>query len=233
MKKLKSWLIGGLILCVCTGCSLDVEPLLQPPKIGGEQQAVQTALDTYVRDTAGAGARYTPEYPLEGRYTSAFLLCDEQGYPVDEGDNPALAVAFYSLASEGESTRINLLQRSGDQWVSVADAPGIGIDIRQVAFGDLDGDGNAELITGWTGYSTRSYPLVVYELTEGLSLVSEEYSYNAFYVGDVTAQGHDSLMLFQTIGTENVTATLVQMQKSRLIAGVPCRWMAVSSSLAV
>lgn len=218
MKRIKSWLIGGLILCFCTGCSLDVEPLLQPPKIGGEQQAVQTALDTYVRDTVGTGARYTPAYPLEGRYTSAFLLCDDRGYPVDEGADATLAVAFYALASESETTRINLLHRSGDLWVSVADTAVAGMDIRQVAFGDLDGDDTAELITGWTGYNNRSYPLMVYELTDGLSLVSEKYTYTAFYVGDVTAQGHDSLMLFQAMGAESVTATLVQMQKGGLTA---------------
>ncbi len=199
---------------LCTGCSLDVESFLQPPKIGGEQQEVQTALETYVRDTAGAGVRFTPEYPMAGAYTAAFTLCDDRGFPVTEKQDPTMAVVFYSLSAAPEETRVNILRRNEDDWVSVADAVGIGTAIHQVAFGDLDGDGTAELITGWKSYNNHAFHLTVYTVAEGLTQISREILYSSFFVGDITASGYDDLLLL-TAGSE-VFASLYGMREGTL-----------------
>ena len=211
----KRWI--GLVCAVallCTGCSLDVESFLQPPKIGGEQQAVQTALETYVRDTAGGGVRFTPEYPMGGEYTAAFTLCDAQGFPVDEGEDPSMAVVFYSLSAAPEETRVNVLRQDENGWVSVADAVGIGTAIYQVAFGDLNGDGTAELITGWKSYNSHAFHLMVYNVADGLAKMSREVLYSALFVGDITAAGHDDLLLL-TAGSE-VFASLYEMRDNTL-----------------
>ena len=201
---------------VCTGCSLDVESFLRPPRVGGHQRAVQAALETYLRDVGGGNVRYTLEYPVEGAHTAAFLLCDEQGFPVEDPAAARTALAFYSLASAPEITRMNRLQYSGDQWVSVADTVGEGAAIRQVAFGDLNGDGTAEIITGWTTYSTRSYQLAVYGTDGGLTPLSRDRLYTALYVGDLTAAGYDSLLLFTVGGDESVTAALHRLEGDTL-----------------
>lgn len=198
------------LIWLLSGCSLGVESFLQPPKLGGEQQAVQAALETYLQDKGDA--RYTLEYPVEGEYTAAFLLCDRQGYPVEQ--NPALAVAFYSLAAAPEETRINLLRHSGGEWQSIADTVGAGVDVREVAFGDLNGDGTFELVTGWTTYYNRADRLSVYTMDEELTCISEEQTYSSLFVGDITATGQDSLLVL-TVG-DQVTATLQQMQEGRL-----------------
>ena len=201
----KRWI--GLVCAVallCTGCSLDVESFLQPPKTGGEQQAVQTALETYVRDTAGGGVRFTPEYPMAGEYTAAFTLCED----------PSMAVVFYSLSSAPEETRINVLRQDKNGWVSVADAVGIGTAIYQVAFGDLNGDGTAELITGWKSYNSHAFHLMVYNAAEDLAKMSREVLYSALFVGDITATGHDDLLLL-TAGSE-VFASLYEMRDNTL-----------------
>lgn len=213
MKKRWIGLVCALAL-MCTGCSLDVESFLQPPKIGGEQQAVQVALETYVRDTAGAGVRFTPEYPMSGQYTAAFTLCDAKGFPVEEGEDPTVAVVFYSLSTAPEETRVNILRRDEDEWVSVADAIGSGTAIHQVAFGDLNGDGTAELITGWKSYNSHAFHLMVYDAVDGLAKVSREMLYSAFFVGDITAAGYDSLLLF-TAGSK-VFASLYEMREGVL-----------------
>ena len=206
------------VVLVCTGCSLDVESFLRPPRVGGQQQAVQAALETYLRDVGGSNVRYTLEYPVEGAYTAAFLLCDGQGYPVEDPADARTALAFYSLVAAPEVTRMNRLQYSGDQWVSVADTAGAGASIRQVAFGDLNGDGTAEIITGWTTYSTRSYQLAVYGTDGGLTPLSRDRVYTALYVGDITATGRDSLLLFTVGGGDAVTATLHQLEGDTLQA---------------
>ena len=204
--------LAGVLALTVTGCSLGVESFLQPPKLGGEQQAVQAALETYLRDKGDA--RYTLEYPVEGEHTAAFLLCDQQGYPVEE--NPSLAVAFYSLNAAPEETHVNLLRRSGEEWQSVADAVGSGVDVREVAFGDLNGDGRAELVTGWSTYYSRVDQLVVYALNDDLTPVSEPQGYSSVFVGDLTATGQDRLLVLTV--SDAVTATLQQLEGERLNA---------------
>lgn len=213
--KHRQWIgLACVLALLCTGCSLDVESFLQPPKIGGQQQAVQTALETYVRDTAGAGVRFIPEYPMSGDYAAAFTLCDSQGFPVEGNQQPATAVVFYSLSTAPEETRVNLLRQDEEGWVSVADAVGTGTAIHQVAFGDLDGDGTAELITGWSGYNSRTFHLTVYGTAEGLTPLSRDLLYSSFFVGDVTASGYDDLLLL-TAGNE-VSASLYGVQEGAL-----------------
>jgi len=196
------------VLVLCTGCSMDVESFLQPPRVGGQQQAVQAALETYLRDSGGSGVRYTLEYPVEGEYTAAFLLCDEQGFPVEDTATAQSALAFYSLSTAPDVTRMNRLQRSGGEWVSVADTVGEGPAIRQVSFGDLDGDGTAEIVTGWSTYTAGSNRLAVYGTAEGLTLIDGTKQYTSLFVGDLTAAGYDSLLLLTVGSGERVTATL-------------------------
>ena len=87
------------VLLLCSGCSLDVEQFLRPPKTQGEQQAVQTALETYIRDSGQAGSRYALCYPVEGDHTAAFVLCDAAGKPLSDAEDEAtLALAFYAMS---------------------------------------------------------------------------------------------------------------------------------------
>lgn len=217
MKKMK-WLP---LLCAAaltlSGCSLDVESYIRPPKVGDQQQAVQTALGEYIRDTYG-GVRYTAEYPVEGDSTAAFLLCDSDGFTVTDSQQASQAVAFYSVAFASEQTHVNLLRKSGDQWVSVADTVGTGADISQVATADLNEDGTAELITGWTTYDTRIRRLEVYGLQDGLTLLDDSVTYSAMYVGDLTADGENNLLVLNALTEERVTASLYGMRDGSLTA---------------
>ena len=214
MKRMLVVLLA--VLLVCTGCSLDVESYLRPPQVGGQQQAVQAALETYLRDSGG-DVRYTLEYPVEGAYTAAFILCDAQGFPVTDNAPAHTALAFYSRASAPDVTRMNRLQRSGDEWVSVADTAGEGAAVRQVAFGDLDGDGTAEIMTGWTTYSTGAYRLAIYGSDGGLTPISRDKVYSAMYVGDLTAAGYDSLLLLTLGGGDRATASLETLRDGTLV----------------
>lgn len=204
------------VVLLCTGCSLDVENYLQPPRVGGQQRAVQAALETYLRDVGGNNVRYTLEYPVEGAHTAAFILCDAQGYPVRDTATAYTALAFYSLSTDPDVTRMNRLQFSGGEWVSVADTVGEGASVRQVAFGDLDGDGTAEIVTGWTTYSTGSYRLAVYSHDGGLTPLSRDRVYTSMYVGDITAAGYDSLLLLTVGSGDRVTATLETLSAGQL-----------------
>ncbi len=205
------------VLLLCNGCSMDVEQFLRPPKTQGEQQAVQTALETYIRDSGQTGSHYTLCYPIEGEHTAAFVLCDAAGKPLtDTDESAAIALAFYAMSSASNDTHINLLRREGNEWVSVADTVGASADILQVAFGDLDGDGMAELLTGWDTYNSRDHRLTVFSLSQSLSVLSDDRVYNRLFVGDLTAAGRDSLLLLRIAGDE-VSAALETVREQTLV----------------
>lgn len=211
MKRIRFIAVLAAMVLLCTGCSLDVESFLRPPHSRGEQQQVQQALETYIRDS-GVGDRYTLRYPTEGAHTAAFILCDGQGRPVaDNSVEARMAVAFYALSTAPEETHINLLRKDGEEWISVADGTGSGADIRQAAFGDLNGDGFAELLTGWSTYNSLDHRLAVYSTYDGLSLLSDARLYTALYVGDLLAGGEEHLLLLRVSGKNKVTASLEQL----------------------
>ncbi len=196
------------VLLVCAGCSFDVEQYLRPPQTHGEQQAIQQALETYIRDSGQSDSRYTLCYPEEGEHTAAFIMCDETGHPVkDDTAEAALAVVFYATDTVSDSVHINLLRREEDEWVSVADTIGGVSAILQVAFGDLDGDGMAELVTGWNTYNSRDRRLVAFSIKKDLAALPGSRLYNRLFVGDMTARGHDSLVLLR-VESGTVYATL-------------------------
>ncbi len=214
-KRILAAVLAVVLLC-CTGCSLDVESFLRPPLAQEEQQKIQNALETYIWDSGNAGTRYTMQYPSEGEYTSAFVVCDSSGYPVENGSaEAAVAVAFYELTATKEA-HLNLLRRSGDDWVSVGDMVGKGTDILMVSFGDLDGDGNAELLTGWSTYNSRDHRLAVFSVAEGLTLLSDDRLYTQLLVCDVEEMDYDTLLLLRIGDGNEVEATLTVMRDNRL-----------------
>ena len=55
MKKIRFLALVCVVLLTLTGCSLDVESYLYPPAVGGQQQAVQEALETYLSSYRQSG----------------------------------------------------------------------------------------------------------------------------------------------------------------------------------
>lgn len=220
MHRIRPWLaaLAALLLLSCAGCSLEIESFLCPPQALGEQKAVQVALETYIKDSGQSSTRYRLAHPLEGDHTSAFVLCDSTGMPVGEGGGAAvLAVAFYTPDPSLKEVHINLLRRDGTEWVSVEDQVGFGPSILQAAFEDLDGDGMAELITGWDTYNSNDHRLAVMALGDGITVLSDTPLYTRLCRGDITDDGCTDLLLLR-ISNSGVTAALHTMQDGTLIA---------------
>lgn len=220
MKKRQRYSLLTTVLAVLflfTGCSLDVEQFLRPPQTQGEQQAVQLALETYIRDSGQSGSGYTLCYPVEGQHTAAFILCNADGEPVaNDDESAAVALAFYALTSAPNDTHINMLRREGNEWISVADIVGASSDILQVAFGDMDGNGSAELLTGWDTYNSRDHHLKVFSLEQGLTTLSDDRLYTRLFVGNLTATGQDSVLLLRIAGNNAVYASLETLRDGQL-----------------
>lgn len=206
--------LGGLaflLVLSLSGCSLgtDVWTLLRAPHLTGEQEEVQTALDSYIKglpkdDTAGGGA-YVLKYPKSGDYRSAFIIQDL------DGDGQKEAIAFYSRSQEGSNVHMNLLRQVDNKWKSVSDIEGVSADIERVRLGDLDGDGIQEVMTGWNINNVRDKQFVLYSITDGTFSVWDKTLYSSAVVGDLTSCGHDNLLLIYSDATKNQTTAELWM----------------------
>ncbi len=209
LRKGMSVVTALLLALLLTGCNilgLDVEAQLRPPRLAGEQQNIQHALETYISQNAdkATASRYLLKYPKSGEYRSAFVLQDM------DGDGEEEAIAFYCPTANSPKTHINYLKKVEGEWVSLHDIPGIGIDIDRVSFGDLNGDGRKELFTGWDLYNSRDRQLAMYSFVGGQLQEQFTDTYTYVIVGDVTARGHDDLLLLRIDSTNNaVTARLL------------------------
>ena len=203
MKATRRWLAAACAasMLLCSGCSLlensgDLAEQLRPPRLTGQQETLQQALDDYVTDD------YVLTYPRSGDHRSAFLLQDMDGDGTDE------AICFYRL-SEG-NTHVLLLRREGEGWKPQNDLQGSSVDIDWVAFGDMRGNGGSQLLVGWGIYNNdRDRQVILYDQREeGLSSLFDS-TCAAAYFGDVMKSGRDTLLLYHIDdGNERVTASL-------------------------
>ena len=197
-------LVVCLVMLLCSGCSLldngDLAERLRPPRLTGQQETLQQALDTYVVED------YVLTYPRSGDHRAAFLLEDMDGDGVDE------AICFYRL-KEGNS-HVLMLKRDEDNWMPVNDIQGSSADIYWVAWGDMHGDGGHQLLVGWGIYNNdRDRQVILYGKGEtGLTALFEAPCAAAF-LGDVTATRRDTLLLYRIDdGASKVTVELMALQ---------------------
>lgn len=213
MKRIGAWLAALGMAFAMTGCNMagDMRQHLQPPKLTGEQQAVQDTLDAYLA-VGGQAKDSRLKYPKNGENRSAIWLTDMDGDGEDE------AVAFYTVAQD-EMVHIHLMRRDeGDTWKSVGDIVGNSTEVDQVTLADLDGDGGKELLVGWTMYTSVDKQLTVYTDTEtGLMPLVGNLLYTAFAVENMTEFSRDDLLIFRAdTAASTVSVTLQAVEEGAL-----------------
>lgn len=144
----------AFMLTGCEFATTDISDLMRPPKLTGEQQAVQLALEKAV------GTKYTLKYPLGGDIRSAFIMHDI------DGDGKKEALALYCPSNENAGTHIMILKQFNGRWKKFADINGQGNEVERIDFGKYDGDGIDYLTVGWTLFSSTDFGLGVYKLTK-------------------------------------------------------------------
>ena len=136
---MKKFLMFAAMAALClsfSGCTFfetDTEALMCPPVFTKEQEKLNAALTEVI------GESYVLKYPKTGDINSAFVFKDL------DSDGTEEAMAFYSLSDE--STRINVLKKEGENWVSVYEAAGFYGEIERVEFAKMDEKGDAIVIS--------------------------------------------------------------------------------------
>ena len=219
MKRVKIVFKAALCVAFCLtlcGCSLlefNTSQNLLPPAATGDEEAIQSALETYISGEYGSAAagQYKLKYPHSGDYRTAFVVKDT------DGDNVAEALAFYTLSDEQPLAHVNYLRKQGKEWESVADIESESADIREVRFSDLDGDGRLELLIGYEIAIARDSRLCLYRLSPIAMTELGAYWYTDFLVSRVVSEAQNDVTIFHISNSEYVVeATLISMQNGEM-----------------
>lgn len=177
-------LSAAMLFCGCSGVGGDTDSLLSPPRPAGELYNIQQTLQNSVNES------YTLKYPVSGDYRSAIIQKDLDNDGVEE------AIAFYSTTKENVVTmHILLIVKETGKWVSRGDIKCVATGVESVTFGDISGDGNLEIIVGWTVYGTLEKNLCVYTVQNGALIQRISESYNNFLCDDLQGNGKSEIFL--------------------------------------
>ena len=187
-----------------------VDSLIRPPQAEGENLSIQLAFSEAV------GEDYLLKQPMNGNYRSAYTFIDLTGDKNDE------VIVFYSKSNDLGIVRMNVLDKSDGEWVSIADFQSVHNDIQEIEFADLNGDGTKEIIVGWTVFGESYSKLItVYQINSDKTATDIESVYVDYYsifrVSDIDCDGNEDILLFKyaTAGnTAEYTATLITYDKN-------------------
>ena len=182
-----------------------VDSLIRPPQAEGENLSIQLAFSEAV------GEDYLLKQPMNGKYRSAYTFIDLTGDKNDE------VIVFYSKSNDLGIVRMNVLDKTDGEWVSVADFQSVHNDIQEIEFADLNGDGTKEIVVGWTAFGESYSKLItVYQINGDKTATHIEPVYVDYYsmfrVADVDCDGNEDILSlkYATAGnTAEYTAALI------------------------
>lgn len=194
LKKLILFSAAAALIMLLTACSssaFSVEYYMRPPAASGYSAEIQQLLNEEI------GTEFNLRYPRSGEHRSAVVLYDIDNDAIDE------AVVFYRLSTESSGAHMIVLDCNAHGEWRIAGGSSGGGEIDRVLFGDLNGDGSNEIITGWNGHSDGC-TIYVHSLTDGIlqsiSIATGEQDdhpadqYSEMAVGDFDSDLRDDII---------------------------------------
>ncbi|MDE6707785.1 MAG: hypothetical protein K2K06_07100 [Oscillospiraceae bacterium] len=202
LKEYRKFGFLCLFLWFCTGCSIgiNVDTMLTPPKLSGEQEQIYQAL----QETVGTGIRL--KYPKSGSYLSAFIISD---IDADESDE---AIVFYeknNMPATESGLRINILDKIDNHWQSICDREAEGSEIEKVVISKL---GNSEKMNLIVGYSTANQSekyISVYAYENHYLEQTLKHSYALFDIAQTDKDENPDLILLGAVSASEPAYTAV------------------------
>lgn len=185
-----------LSFCGCSPTIANIDDLMRPPKLSGENAGIQEAFEL-----ATANKTVQMKTPTTGSHRSSYVL-----YDID-GDEQEEVITFYSDATDETAVYMHVLDFSDDRWQSVADIKGKGSEVYKIDFCDMNNDGVSEIVVCWSLFESRGGKvLTVYapsftdETQTVRELVSEPFSQSVIL--DIDNDKNDEIFLVE-ISSEN------------------------------
>ena len=215
MKRMLTLLLTALLMLPLTACQTfmggDISDLMSPPKLTGEQRAIEKALE----NTIGKG-KFTLKYPMEGDYRSPVVL-----HNLDKDPEPE-AIAVYRPAGDKAGAHVMILKKEKGSWRKIDDISGEGQEVDRLAFGDFDGNGSDELAIGWTLYTNTDLWLGVYSLSGSHYTKIFRSNFTEMTTLDMDGDGKTDILLLHLDAGQSGTdsgksvASLVSYKNGRL-----------------
>lgn len=167
-KKCIFLLLTAALMMTSCGCSMSeisIDELMRPPQLSQSRQQVQST----VKELLGGSGQLIA--PGGGKHRSSINLADLNS----DGQNEA--ICFFAEA-DSKLISILLLQKQENEWKEAGRLASDATAVDKLEIADLDGDGTAELIVGWsylTG-SERTLEILRAKKQKLTSLYRERYS---------------------------------------------------------
>lgn len=190
MKDKFKFLFCLLLSLLCSGCSIsiNIDTMLTPPKLSGEQEQIYQAL----QEAAGSDIRL--KYPKSGGYLSAFIIADI------DSDKREEAIVFYEKNSFG-GLRINILDKIDDRWQSICDRSAEGSEIEKVMISQLGSSDRMNILVGYSTANQSEKYLSVYAYENNYLEQPLKHSYALFDVADTGSSPHPDLILLGAVSS--------------------------------
>lgn len=191
LKALTLGLLCGL-MAAASGCAIQpIDSLYALPALAEEYSELQTSIDAAMGEL---GAEYAViNY---GSNTSTIQLLDLDGNGTQEA--AAVFLRVTSAGGDERPLRICLFRRTdGDSYRLAYTLEGDGSSINSVAYEDLTGDGNKEMIVSWQ-MGAGVYTLSAYSLNPADSNELLSVAYNESYLTtDLDRDGNREIVVLQ------------------------------------
>lgn len=190
-----SALLSVFLLSGCNITELGGDNILRPPMAMGSEAAIEQLIADSTNN------KYILKYPKSGNNRSAITMADLNA------DESSEAIAF--CRENDETTKIHMLimYESDGQWQLANDYTIEASDVDCVDTADINGDGNLEILAGFSTFTPNVSRLSCYSYSDGMT--SEIYSgelYSSFYCGDFNSDGDDEVITLLLFNTENEAA---------------------------
>lgn len=192
----------SLSFCGCSPTIANIDDLMRPPKLSGENSGIQEAFEL-----ATAGKTIQMKTPTSGSNRSSYVL-----YDID-GDEEEEVITFYSDTLDETAVYMHVLDFSDGRWQSVADVKGKGSEVYKIDFCDMNNDGVSEIVVCWSLFESRGGKiLTVYALsfTEESQTVRELVSepFTQSVILDIDSDDTDEIFLVEVSATTDKPNTL-------------------------
>lgn len=186
----------------CTPTISNIDDLMRPPKLSGENSGIQEAFER-----ATANKTIKMKTPTTGSYRSSYVLFDI------DGDTQEEVITFYSDVADETAVYMHVLDYSDGRWQSVADIKGKGSEVYKIDFCDMNNDGVSEIAVCWSLFESRgSKVITIYapsfeaEAQTVRELVSEPFTQTVIL--DVDADGSDEVFIAAILTENNMPKTI-------------------------
>jgi len=194
VRRICAALMIALVSCLFSACSnidFGIEGLMLPPKLTSEQRMLYSALET-----AAGTESLRLRYPKFADGNSAFIFNDM------DGDGMQEAIVFYS-AQDDHATRINILRKTADSWVSVYDTSGREEIVVSVEFASVES--GTDIIIGWQNSFSGQKTLTVSRFSGNTLFETFSAPYEEAAVCRLFGSDSDDVLIFSPVDSSGST----------------------------